>query len=170
MKIFFEFIEYHSFYVFRTVFPSIIRSSRLYIQHQVYVILKFQIVHLVGFTIELLCTVPWTSKITQEYYIAFKKKRNIEPGTLTQHSSPSYTWDGQNNGNTRQYSNKTVCVGNTKGALAVNIFLYSFVCLRCVVPVSKHYRLCLVTVRMKVLQNGRLVRFSNTTDCWCMFS
>ena len=29
-------------YVFRTVFPSIIRSLRLYIQHQVYVILKFQ--------------------------------------------------------------------------------------------------------------------------------
>jgi len=27
-----------SLYVFRTVFPSIIRSSRLYIQHQVYVI------------------------------------------------------------------------------------------------------------------------------------
>jgi len=45
-----------------------------------------------------------------------------------------------------------------------------FVSLRCVVPVSKYYRLCLVTVRTKVLQNGRLVRFSKTTDCWCMFS
>jgi hypothetical protein len=118
-----------------------------------------------------LCTVPWTSKITQENYIAFKKKkRNIEPGTLTQHSSPSYTWDGQNNGNTRQYRNKMVCVGNIKSTLAANIFLYSFVCLRCVVPVSKHYRLCLVTVRTKVLQNARLVRFLNTTDCRCMFS
>jgi hypothetical protein len=32
----FEFIEYH--YMFRTVFPSIVRSSRLYTQHHVYVI------------------------------------------------------------------------------------------------------------------------------------
>jgi hypothetical protein len=32
------------------------------------------------------------------------------------------------------------------------------------VPVSVHYRLCLVTVRMKVLQNGDL------SDCWCAFS
>jgi len=30
-----------------------------------------------------------------------------------------------------------------------------------------HDRLCLVTVRMKVLQNGKLVRFSKRTDCWC---
>jgi hypothetical protein len=29
-------------YMLRTVSPSIIRSLRLYIQHQVYVILKFQ--------------------------------------------------------------------------------------------------------------------------------
>ena len=37
-------------------------------------------------------------------------------------------------------------------------------------PVSVHYRLCLVTVRMKVLHNVRLVRFSNRTGCWCAFS
>ena len=50
------------------------------------------------------------------------------------------------------------------------IFHYSFVCLCCVVPVSVHYRLCLVTVCMKVLTNGRLLRFSKRTDCWCAFS
>jgi hypothetical protein len=45
-----------------------------------------------------------------------------------------------------------------------------FVCLCCVVPLSMHYRLCLVTVCMRVLQNGRLVRFSKRTDFWCAFS
>jgi len=30
-------VDWISFYMFRTVFPSIIRSSRLYVQHQVYV-------------------------------------------------------------------------------------------------------------------------------------
>jgi hypothetical protein len=43
---------------------------------------------------------------------------------------------------------------------------YSFVCLHCVVSMSVHYKFCLVTVHMKVLQNGRLVRFSKGTDCW----
>jgi hypothetical protein len=38
------------------------------------------------------------------------------------------------------------------------------------VPLSVHYRLCLVTVRVKVLQNGRVVRFSKRTDCWRAFS
>ena len=33
-----------------------------------------------------------------------------------------------------------------------------------------HDRLCLVTVHMKVLQNGRLVRFSKRTDFWCEFA
>jgi len=47
------------------------------------------------------------------------------------------------------------------------IFRYTFVCLGCVVSVSVHYRLCLVTVCMKVLQNSRRIRFSNRTDCWC---
>ena len=32
-----------------------------------------------------------------------------------------------------------------------------------------HYKLCLVTVRVKELQNGRLVRLSKRTDCWCAF-
>jgi len=31
-----------------------------------------------------------------------------------------------------------------------------------------HYRLCFDTVHVKVLQNGRLVRFSMRTDCWCV--
>jgi hypothetical protein len=52
----------------------------------------------------------------------------------------------------------------------VRLFCYSFVCLCYVVPMSMHYRLCLVTVPMKVLQNGDLVRFSKRTDYWCMFS
>ena len=49
------------------------------------------------------------------------------------------------------------------------IFLFYFVCLWCLVPVSMHYKLCLVTVCMKVMQNGRLLRFSKRTDCWCAF-
>jgi hypothetical protein len=53
---------------------------------------------------------------------------------------------------------------------SMSTFRYSFVCLHCVVPVSVHYRLCLVTVCVKVLQNGRLVIFSKLTDCRCVFS
>ena len=49
------------------------------------------------------------------------------------------------------------------------IFRYSFVCLHCVVPVSVHYRLCLVTVLTKVVPDRILVRFS-VRDCWCTFS
>ena len=55
--------------------------------------------------------------------------------------------------------NTTVCFGCNGTILVVKIFRYSFVCLRCVVPVSMHYRLCLVTVRVKVLQNRRLSDF-----------
>jgi len=54
--------------------------------------------------------------------------------------------------------------------LAPLIECYSFVCLCCIVPVSMHDRLYLVTVCMKVLQNGRLLRFSKRSDCWCTFS
>jgi hypothetical protein len=50
------------------------------------------------------------------------------------------------------------------------IFRYSFVCLRYAVPVSMHFRLCLVTARMKAPQNGKLVRFSERTEFWCAFS
>jgi hypothetical protein len=77
-----------------------------------------------------------------------------------------YTGDGQNNGNTREYLNKTPCVGCTERTLIVSIFYYSFVCLHCVVPVSVHYRFCLITVHTKVLQNGRPVRFLKETDSW----
>ena len=67
-----------------------------------------------------------------------------------------------NNRNTRQYRNKIIFVGCTDRML--------FFCLCCIVPVSMHYRLYLVTVCMKVLQNGRLLRFSKRSDCWCTFS
>jgi len=38
-----------------------------------------------------------------------------------------FTEDGQNNGNIRQYRNKTVCVGRTESTIAVTVFHYSFV-------------------------------------------
>ena len=62
-----------------------------------------------------------------------------------------------NNGNTRQYRNIIVCVGCTDRML--------FFCLCCIVPVSMHYRLYLVTLCMKVLQNGRLLSFSKRAYC-----
>jgi len=37
------------------------------------------------------------------------------------------TGDGQHNRNTRQYRNKTVCIGCTERTLAVSVFCYSFV-------------------------------------------
>jgi len=73
-----------------------------------------------------------------------------------------------NNGNTRQYRNKTVCVGlHWKKISCIVIFLF---CLCCVMPVLMQYRLCLVTVCTKVMQNGKFTRFSMRTDCWCTFS
>ena len=73
------------------------------------------------------------------------------------------TTDGQNNGKTIQYryTRKNVCVGCVEAILFVSIFRCSFF-LRCVVPVSMYCRMCLVTVRMKLLQNGRLVSSSKT--------
>ena len=70
------------------------------------------------------------------------------------------TGDGQNNGKSRKYRNKIICVSCTERTLVVSIFLYSFVCLRLVVLVSVHYRLCLVTVRVEVLHNGRTCQIS----------
>jgi len=67
--------------------------------------------------------------------------------------------------NIRHCWNKTVCVGCTERTLVLSIFHYSFVCLCCIVLVSVHYILCLVAVCMKILQNGRLVRFSKRTYC-----
>ena len=90
------------------------------------------------------------------------------PATKLQQDSQC-TGNGQNNGNTTEYRNKTVCVGCTEITLILNVFLYSFVCLSCVVPASVHYRLHLVTVRMKRLQNETLFRFSKSIDCWCEF-
>ena len=59
------------------------------------------------------------------------------------------TRDGQIMETLRQYRNKTVLAALEKNISCT--FCYSFVCLCCVVPVSIHYRLCLVTVCMKVL-------------------
>jgi len=75
-----------------------------------------------------------------------------------------------NNGNTRQYRNKTLSLGRQHWKNISCIFCYSPVCLHCVVPVSMHYRLCLVTVRMKALESGGLVRFLKRTVCWCTYS
>jgi len=62
-----------------------------------------------------------------------------------------------NNGNTRQFRKKIVCAGCTDRML--------FFCLCCIVPVAMHYVLYLVIVCMKVLQNGRLLKFSKRSDC-----
>jgi hypothetical protein len=59
------------------------------------------------------------------------------------------------------------CIGCTEITLPVGFFCSSCVCLHCVVPVSMHYRLCLVIVHIKVLKNDRLVRLSKRTDCRC---
>ena len=61
---------------------------------------------------------------------------------------------------------KTICFGCTGRTTVVRIFSYSFVCLRCIVSISMHYRLRLIRIRVKVLQNRRSVRFSNRTDGW----
>ena len=70
----------------------------------------------------------------------------------------------------KNINKKIVCVGCTERTLVVSILHYYFICLHCVVQVSMHYRLCLITVYIKVLQNGRLVRFSKRTDGWYTFS
>jgi hypothetical protein len=49
------------------------------------------------------------------------------------------TGDGQNNGNTWQYRNKSVCVGCTERILVVSVFRCSLVSLHCLVPVLMHY-------------------------------
>jgi len=50
------------------------------------------------------------------------------------------------------------------------LYLLLFFCLCCVVPLSMHSRLWLVTVHMKVLLIGRNVTFSKRTDCWFTLS
>jgi len=62
-----------------------------------------------------------------------------------------------------------LCVGSTERTVLVSFVILLFV-FCCVVTVSMHYRLCLVTVCVIVMQNVRLLRFSKRTDCWCMFS
>jgi len=64
--------------------------------------------------------------------------------------------------NTRQYRNKSVCVSCTERTLVVSFVILLYVCLCCVVPVSMHYRLYLVTVCMKMgdfsdFQRGQIV-------------
>jgi len=82
----------------------------------------------------------------------------------------NYTGAGQNNGNSIQHRNETVCVGCTERTRVVCILRYSFVCLHCGVPVSMQYTWCLVTVHMEIQQNRRQVIFSKRTYCWCEFS
>jgi len=60
-------------------------------------------------------------------------------------------------------------LGCTKRILVVSFFILLF-CLCYVVPLSMHYILCLVTVYVKKLQNGRLLRFSKRADRWCVLS
>jgi hypothetical protein len=77
------------------------------------------------------------------------------------------TEDRQNNRNNRHYRNKTVSAALRK---IICFFLYYFVCLLCVVPVSLDCTLRLLTVRMKVLQNGRLFRLLKRSEVWCALS
>ena len=58
-----------------------------------------------------------------------------------------------NNRNTRQYRNKIIFVGCTDRML--------FFCLCCIVPVSMHYRLYLVTVCMKAAFNKKKNLFTS---------
>jgi hypothetical protein len=46
--------------------------------------------------------------------------------------------DGQNNGKTIAYQNKSFRVGCTDRTLVLSVFLSSFVCLCCAVPASMH--------------------------------
>jgi hypothetical protein len=70
-----------------------------------------------------------------------------------------------NNGN-RQYRNETVCVGCTERTLVV-----SFVILLLVLYSASVNALQIAFSNcMKVLQNGRVLRFSKRTDCWCVCS
>jgi len=71
--------------------------------------------------------------------------------------------DGQNNEN--NIGIQLFCVACIERMLAASIFHYSFVHLCCVVPLPVHYRLCLVTVCMKVLQNGRCPIFREDRRC-----
>jgi hypothetical protein len=87
-------VNWISLYMFRTVFPSIIKSSRLYIQHQVYVIQAHWLhgsiqptnrpKHVEWYSINSKncactwfyyrntsqCTVPWTSNLPLSYFNA----------------------------------------------------------------------------------------------------
>ena len=88
---------------------------------------------------------------------------------LTYIHAYKHTGDGQNNGNTRQYRNKTVCVGCTESTLVVSIVrFFFFVCLLTLCSaIINELHIVFITVRMKMLQNGRRVRFSKRTDFWC---
>ena len=53
--------------------------------------------------------------------------------------------------------------------LIMSMAHYSFACLRCVVPVSMHYILCLVTVCMKELQSGTCNMFKEDRLLVCFW-
>ena len=70
------------------------------------------------------------------------------------------------NGNTRQYRDKAVCVGCTERTLVGSSVILLFVlCSASVIALQIVFSNC-----MKVLRNGRLIRFSERSDCWCAFS
>ena len=77
------------------------------------------------------------------------------------------TVDGQKMETLDNIGIKLFSLGCTKRTLVVSFFILLF-CLCCVMPVSVHYSLCLVTVCVKKLQNGRLLRFSKRTLLVCV--
>jgi hypothetical protein len=83
--------------------------------------------------------------------------------------SQQYTGDGHNNGNAREYRIKTVNVGCTERMLVLSSFLVLSLVTLCSASVMR-YRLYLVTVYRKVVQIRRIVRFSERSGCWCVFS
>ena len=59
------------------------------------------------------------------------------------------TGDGQNNGNTTVYRNKTVCIGLSERTLVVSFLILLF--MLCSATVNALYRLCFIRVHMTVL-------------------
>ena len=66
-----------------------------------------------------------------QQYPLFSREMNASVVNIT-----TYTRDGQNIANNRQYWNKTVCVGCTERTLVMCIFRYSVVFKRCVLQTN----------------------------------
>jgi len=77
----------------------------------------------------------------------------------------------QNNGNTRQYRNKSVCVGCTEITLFASIFRHTVCVYAVYCPCQCIYILCLVNISYeRTAKMGDLLDFSKRTDCWWTFS